>query len=507
MTKEKNQFDYLSGSKIANELENTQINKFHTKGGTGFAAEEANALNDSLRGKTVEQVGKSNELNGADRILDGVPIQTKYFDTASRTVNSSFDTDGYFKYSGQLLEVPNDQYEDCVELMRNKIKEGKVQGVIDPTEAENIVKKGDVTYKQARNIAKAGNVDSIVFDAQTQCVSSGYAFAISFTINFAKLKWSGKSNKEAINDSISLAFESGATSFVTGVATAQILRSRAAAIGVLTSRTGIKTIAQTDAGKKIIEKIAQASVGKAVYGAAATNHVAKLLRSNVVTSVVTTVVISAPDFYRAAFSGSISWAQFTKNLAVNGAGVAGGAGGWIAGAAGGAAIGSAFPIVGTAVGGVVGGLIGAFAGGTTATVVSKKILDGLIEDDAKEMIRLLPDYLQPLAFDYLLSEEEAKLFASRLQDKITPNFLREMYQSSSRKQLVYNYFESICATIISLRPVISAPSISEVDEILKSKEEEVEAELYTEDFPAETFLSGEVIDSASITSYAYSSTD
>lgn len=166
-------------------LEKTQINKFHTKGGTGFAA-EANALNDRLRGKTVDQVGMANTLNGADRIVDGIPIQTKYFDTPSRTINSAFDLDGSFKYQGQLLEVPNDQYADCVELMRSKISEGKVQGVIDPNEAENIIKKGDVSYQQAKNIAKAGNIDSLIYDAQTHCVSTGYAFAISFSINFAK---------------------------------------------------------------------------------------------------------------------------------------------------------------------------------------------------------------------------------------------------------------------------------------------------------------------------------
>jgi hypothetical protein len=475
MTEKKNQYSYLSGSQIANDIEKTQINKFHTKGGTGFAAEEANALNDRLRGKTVDQVGMANTLNGADRIVDGIPIQTKYFDTPSRTINSAFDLDGSFKYQGQLLEVPNDQYADCVELMRSKISEGKVQGVIDPNEAENIIKKGDVSYQQAKNIAKAGNIDSLIYDAQTHCVSTGYAFAISFSINFAKLKWSGKSNQEAINDSLSLAFQSGATSFITGIATAQILRSKAAAIGVVTSRCGVRTVAQTDAGKKVVEKIAQASLGKAVYGAAATNHVAKLLRSNVVTSVVTTAVISAPDFYRAAFTGSISWAQFSKNLAVNGAGVAGGAGGWVAGAAGGAAVGSMIPIVGTAVGGVVGGLIGAFAGGSAATVVSKAILDGLIEDDAKEMIQILPDCLQPLAFDYLLSEDEVKGFAEVLKDRINPEFLRDMYQSSDRRRFVYTSLESACSKIIAKRPHICLPTIDAVEAILRLKEEEVVA--------------------------------
>jgi hypothetical protein len=133
------------------------------------------------------------------------------------------------------------------------------------------------------------------------------------------------------------------------------------------------------------------------------------------------------------------------------------------------------PIVGTAVGGVVGGLIGAFAGGSAATVVSKAILDGLIEDDAKEMIQILPDCLQPLAFDYLLSEDEVKGFAEVLKDRINPEFLRDMYQSSDRRRFVYTSLESACSKIIAKRPHICLPTIDAVEAILRLKEEEVVA--------------------------------
>lgn len=462
-----NDYYYANPSVISSELEKTQINKFHTKGGTGFAAEDANALNDRLHGRTVEQVGRSNELNGADRIVDGVPIQTKYYNTAKSTVNSAFDPQhGTYSYNDQLLEVPSDQYDECIRLMREKISDGKVPGITDPKDAELIVKKGDVSYKQARNIAKAGNIDSLTFDAKNQCITSSYAFAISFAISFAKLKWDDKTTEQALEDAVTIALQSGAASFITGIATAQILRTKAAAIGVVFMRDGVKAVVQTKIGKTAVERIAQASLGKAVYGAAATNHVAKLLRTNVVTSVVTTVVISAPDFYRAAFSGSISWAQFAKNLTVNGAGVAGGAGGWMAGAAGGAALGSVIPGVGTAIGGLVGGVLGAFAGGTAASAASKYILDGLIEDDAKEMIRILPKYLQPLATDYMLSENETAEFSAILKNKITPDFLMEMYKSSDRAEFVYSSFESICDQIIKKRPVIVLPSDSKVQKIL-----------------------------------------
>lgn len=55
-----------------------------------------------------------------------------------------------------MFEVPKDQYEEDVRLMKEKIKEGKVPGVTNPEDAKKLVKKGLVTYAQAAKIAKAG---------------------------------------------------------------------------------------------------------------------------------------------------------------------------------------------------------------------------------------------------------------------------------------------------------------------------------------------------------------
>jgi len=163
-TREPNVEPYLS-SEIAKSLEKTQISRYHAAGGHGFAAEDANHFADRIRLRRPELVGPGNEKNGADRIVGGVPIQTKYHQTASGTVGAAFDSKtGLYRYRGQVLEVPKDQYEECVEVMRKKIADGSVPGVSDPRRAEELVRSGSITYKQARNIARAGNIDSIVFD-------------------------------------------------------------------------------------------------------------------------------------------------------------------------------------------------------------------------------------------------------------------------------------------------------------------------------------------------------
>lgn len=464
---EKNTYGFLNAAVVATELEKTQINMFHTKGGTGFAAEEANALRDRFLGRGVDQVGRNNELNGADRIVNGVKIQTKYFDCAANTVRAAFDSEGMYRYRGMLLEVPRDQYEECLTMMREKIRAGQVPEVMDPKEADRIVKKGDVTYQQAKNIAKACTIEGLVFDAKTQSVTSSYAFAISFSINFAKLKWEGKPTDEALTDSVSLGLQSGATSLVTGIAVSQVLRTRAAAIGTVTTRGGVKVVARTKVGRGIVEKVAQASLDKPLYGAAATNHVAKLLRTSAVASVVTTAVISTPDFYRAAFRKSVSWKQFAKNLAVNGTGVAGGTGGAIAGAAAGRAVGSLAHVPGgEKAGGIVGGLVGGVVGGVAASWGSKQLLDGLIEDDAKAMLRLLPDCLEPLATDYMLSELETDEFVQTVAKRLDLALLREMFRSHSREGFVYATFEPACEVIVRKRSVVALPEPAEVDSVL-----------------------------------------
>jgi len=134
--------------------------------------------------------------------------------------------------------------------------------------------------------------------------------------------------------------------------------ARNRSFGATSVRNSVRAISRTPAGKEVARRVATASLGKSVAGAAAVNHVSRLLRTNAITAAVAAIVTSTPDFYRAVFERSISWQQFAKNIAINTTGVATGAAGWIGGAAGGAAIGSAFPGPGTVAGGLIGGIVG-----------------------------------------------------------------------------------------------------------------------------------------------------
>ncbi|MBK4998601.1 hypothetical protein IAE37_000877 [Pseudomonas sp. S31] len=456
---------HLSAPLVSAGIEQTNINHYRTKNtGHGYAAEDANALNDVLQGRKVELTGKTRELNGADRIVDGVKIQTKYCQSAQESINSAFDK-GRYRYPDQVIEVPKDQYEQAIELMRKRIQDGQVPGVTDPARAQELVKEGSITYRQAVNIAKAGNVDSILFDIKSRAVSTTFAFSLSFAITFVTLKAQGVDSKVALRSSLVVGLKVGGISLLSGVLTAQLLRTRLiGGVGKVVAKNAIDAMFKTQLGKRFIIQYASAMNGQAMKGLAARNYAAKALRSNVVSGTVVTVLMTSPDIYRAAFSKNVSWAQVSKNLVVNASGVAGG----LAGAAGGAALGSIIPGVGTAVGAAVGGALGGLGIGLGASALSKALMDYIVVDDAKQMVDMLPDLLEPLVNDYLLTEDEVIIFSKSLCEKIKPAFLRDMYKAQEKEAFVYEAFEPLCESLVKQRPHAHLPSL---EDILKAEEE------------------------------------
>ena len=402
--------------------------------------------------------------------VEDLRVQSSYCQSASATVHAAFDSSsGNYRYLGQVLEVPKDQYEACVQLMRDCIARGKVPSVADPAAA--LVKQGTATYTQARNIARAGNVDCLVFDAKTQRVTATGASSVSSLITYAQDLHGGTSSPAAVRAAFRSALDhrsKGSNALITSIVNArwlpafasiQLLRSKNAAIGVAAVRNGARALWRTlnteggreiiqripvllkvsstarlaaDSGREAVQRIAAGSLGRAVSGAGALSHVSRLLRSNVITAVITTIVTSAPDFYRAAFVGSISWRQFAKNATVNAAAVAGGVGGWMGGMVVGEAVGSAVSFISTVVGSFIGGVVGGLAAGTGAQFAAKTIADRVVDDDAKELITAMEDEVQLLASEYMFTENEVEQIAAVVGETVNPKWLRNMYKETSK---------------------------------------------------------------------------
>lgn len=334
-----------------------------------------------------------------------------------------------------------------------------------------IIVKGKYTYAQAKNIAKAGTVESIKFDIKNSFVSSLGVGGIAFYISYANAIWNGIPVKDAIKSAFNDAIKAGGIAALTNIISGQVMRTTVARHGTILLRPAVRALYHSgNLGKVAVEKIASAVLGKAVHGGAAINCVSKVLRSNAITAAVSTAIVTAPDLYRTLIARNMSWAQFSKNLTVNVAGVAGGTGGWMAGTAAGAALGSAVPVVGTAIGAVAGGIIGALTGGMAASSATKAVLDGLIKEDAEEMMELVNETLPDLCFDFLFSEKEIELVIPKIQNKINASWLREMYgcsQSSTRRKLwAYQQLEPLFEEVAKSRKKITAPSDEDMNDVI-----------------------------------------
>ena len=438
--------------------------KFNAQQGHGFAAERANTLYDKITGHDAKIVGDDNIKNGADRIVDGVMIQSKYCQSGKSCINECFDKEGQFRYmvdgKPMQIEVPSDKFDTAVQAMEEKIREGKIPGVTDPAEAKNIVRKGHFTYEQAKNIAKAGTVESLTYDAVNGVIIASSAFGITAVITLATNLWNG----EDFNTSLKLATYSGikvgGTAFVTTILASQLSKAGLNSALVRSSEAVVKFM-----GPKASAVLINAfRNGSKIYGVAASKSAAKLLRGNAITASVTVVVLSSFDIAN-IFRGRISGKQLFKNLTNTATTVAGGTGGWL----GGAAIGSTiFPGVGT----VVGGLVGSIAAGAAAGKATEAILGNFIEDDAEEMVIIFQDEFELLAKDYLLNQKEAEKSVDKLGEKIDGKLLKDMYASSDRKKFAKNILLPIIENETKKRKHVIAVSD---DQMVKSLREVLES--------------------------------
>lgn len=452
--------DKVAGILVASQLQaNTQWEKYRCgregSTGHGFAAEDANALHDMFNGCVVDLTGRDNSKGGADRISNGEAIQTKYYKTAEGSVNVAFDAEGMFIYEGQILEVPKDQYDQAVNLMREKIADGKVAGITNPEDASKIVKQGSVTYRQAKNIAKAGNIDSLVFDVQTQSVSALSSLGISFAINAGLMLLFSQEKKLSVDEVFQLAFlsglQNGTITMASGVLTTQVIKTQfgrnLAACVQWGTKNGVDFIYQCGVGKDIIHQLSKSLFNKGVYGAASKNVATKFLRTNAIANLAVWVVSSGPDTWH-LINKEMSAPQFIQNLIVRGSSLAGG-------------------VLGTVLGaylGPMGMLGGALAGGAVFDWSAKKIASTIRKDDSEKMYMLIKVALTQLSNDYMIQtpEEFSRcMIAIKDAGALDENLIRIMYSIGQdtdndflRVQVAYERLEYYFRAVVRQRKVV-----------------------------------------------------
>ncbi len=310
-----------------------------------------------------------------------------------------------------------------------------------------------MTYQQAKHIAKAGTVESIMYDSAHACVTSGTAMGLSAAVAFAVNCWNGQPIESAIKESLLHGLKSGGTAFVISVLSSQLAKTGLDASLIPASKVIAHTI-----GPKASAVIVNAfrPAGSAIYGAAAMKSAAKLLRGTVITSAVSFVVLSVGDITD-IIRGRISGKQLAKNTSATAAGVLGGTLGYLAGAALGTAI---APGAGTVI-----GIIFSVAAGWGANRGAQAIADIIADDDAEEMISIINNQFSIIANEYFLNEAEVNLAVENLKDLISEDALKQMYQYGNHQLFARQMIEYAIEISIE-REEIKLPSEKEYAEYL-----------------------------------------
>ncbi|HCA7079734.1 MULTISPECIES: hypothetical protein [Enterobacteriaceae] len=423
------------------EAWNTNEKMFAVGGqGHGFAAERGNHLTDKIQLKDAHILGDDNAKNGADRLVNGSEIQTKYCATAARSVGAGFDgQNGNYRYydsngTPMQLEVPKDQYSKALETMENKIRDGKVPGVTDPAEATKLVRQGHLTYSQAQNITKFGTFESITYDIAEGSIISLAAGGISFGLT-ASIFYLNTGDRKAALQTAAIQAGKTFTRTLTVYVTVQQLHRISAVQGLL------KNIDFAAASPTVRNALQQG------VGANNLNSLNKMMRGTLVTSFALVAVTTGPDMIKMV-RGRISGAQFIKNLAVTSSGVAGGAIGSIAGGMMLSPLGPFGALAGRAAGGLLGGMI--------ATAISKKIAGALVEDDRVKVLALIQEQVTWLATSFMLTEHELENLNANLATVIDQKTLEVIFAAKEQDRATANMLiKPLVVSVVKQRPVLS----------------------------------------------------
>ena len=427
------------------------MNRFNAKQGHGYAAEQGNNLYDTILGRDAKILGDDNAKNGADRIVDGKLIQTKYCQTARASIDSGFKNGKYRYVDGNgnpmQLEVPSDQYEEAVKFMAKKIESGQVPKCNDPNKASELVRRGNLTLEQAVNVAKAGTIESITFDSIHGAVIGTSAAGISASIIFARALWNGQSINEALDTAVSTGLHAGGIAFLTSVISAQITKTSLNNL-LLGPSNEVTKLLPTSVRRNMSEIIGNTAP---IYGASSSNNLAKLLRTNFIVQAVSILVLSSTDIFNYA-RGKISGKQLFKEVATISGGIVGTAS---AGSLSGSlALSASLGPIGIGVATIIGSIIG----GGISTSLTRKLLDSFIEDDAVKLIKIINSRLSILAQDYLLSQEELELVVDILRECLVKSKLLEMFASQNYVQFADDLLIKCIESIIKWRTRIIIPN-------------------------------------------------
>lgn len=416
--------DNMTNVNVANDMLNTNIfrqhqvnDRFSGAMGHGHAGELMGDTMDKLKFKKTSMDGNSHAKHGADRVVNGVNVQTKYYATAGKSIGACFEngTAKYINPDGSMMkiEVPRDQYNRAVKAMARRIENGEVPNESNPQNAARYVKRGALSYEHSQIATKSifDRGSTIVVDGEVKSVSFGQKLVYSVGGDFltgvantmptvmisqvwyyVNARWHGQDAEEALKGAV------------------------LGAVKPVLVGASIYTVSSQFGGSNL---------AKSIFKGATSENIAKGTAIG-----VTAAITIGPDVIE-CLRGRISMQQLVKNTAVTAAGTATGA-----------AIGSIVPGVGTIIGGMVG------------TMAAKAIADKFSEDDSVRMIRIAKEeFIDLVIFCPLKQDEFDEIVNKVFVDKNTTNLYKEMFASGNARKHIRDLYRNMITNKLKKREI------------------------------------------------------
>lgn len=413
--------------------------------GHGAAAEYGNTVIDRITGDfRAKHFGADNVKDGADRsthrlFQQETLIQSKYCKTASDTIDNAFGDK--HNYSPDMkVEVPRNQYKECVKILQRKIDRGDLvdRGIKPGDKAEDYLRKGYLTYEQALNLTAAGSIESLTIDTMQGIVCASGATCITSICTFAICKWNGMETKDAARQSLIVGAKVMGKATAVYVITMQLSRKNMTNIFSVFNSKAAKEITNPlfAVGENLAKKINSSSLAKSAIGQKLGLNTVNGMK--IISSTVAVAVTFGPDICRALI-GRISFKQLVKNSAIGVSGIAG------------AALGQTIiPIP----------IVGAMVGGAVTSFIAKKALDRFIEDDAIEMFAILKEeFMDIVPLSNLNKDEFNEVVEMTIANKKLPSILRDMYAYGDSRAYAKNQIMAEAVQYVySKREVITEES-------------------------------------------------
>ena len=416
--------DNMTNVNVTNDILNTNIfrqhqvnDRFSGAMGHGHAGELMGDTMDKLKLKKTSMDGNSHAKHGADRVVNGTNIQTKYYSTAGKSIGACFEngTAKYINPDGSMMkiEVPRDQYNKAVKAMARRIENGEVPNESNPQNAARYVKRGALSYEHSQIATKSifDRGSTIVVDGKVKSVSFGQKLVYSVGGDFltgvantmptvmvsqvwyyVNARWHGQDAEEALKGAV------------------------LGAVKPILMGASIYTVSSQFGGSNL---------AKSIFKGATSENIAKGTAIG-----VTAAITIGPDVIE-CLHGRISMQQLVKNTAVT-----------AAGAATGAAIGSIVPGIGTVIGGMVG------------TMAAKAIADKFTEDDSVRMIRIAKEeFIDLVIFCPLKQAEFDEIVNKVFVDKNTTNLYKEMFASGNARKHIRDLYRNMITDKLKKREI------------------------------------------------------